>query len=315
MLIDPAGRPISYLRLSVTDRCDLRCVYCLGGAVQFVPRDRILSLEEIERAAAALIGLGIRRLRLTGGEPLLRRGLVGLAGRLAAHRGGGLDELTLTTNGTRLAEHAAALAAAGVGRINVSLDALSPDSYRRVTGGGRVAPVLEGIAAARAAGLAVRVNALALRGLIETEIDSLLAWCGGHGCDLAVIEPMPFGGPGLAPVPLAELRRSLEQRWTLRPDPFRSAGPARYVTVAETGGRLGFIAPISHGFCAGCNRLRLTATGALFPCLAAESSIDLRPALREGGDLTATIRAAIAAKPAAAPGWPGSRRALNLTGG
>lgn len=329
MLIDPFGRHISYLRFSVTDRCDLRCRYCLGETVEFVPKAETLSLEEIDTLSAVFIGLGIRRLRLTGGEPLVRRGIVGLVERLGRHvTTGALDEVTLTTNGTLLAQHAAALWAAGVRRVNVSLDSLSPETYRHITRVGRLETVLAGIFAARNAGLAVKINALALRGLIENEIDHLLIWCGRHGFDLSLIEPMPFGETGgcraSTPLPLADLRRDLERRWTLQPDDFRTGGPSRYVRVRETGGKLGFISPITHGFCGTCDRVRVTVTGRLFPCLGHEESIDLKPVLRGGSthDLERAIRAAIIAKPSHHifptldhPMRPGLARGMNLTGG
>ena len=270
----------------------------------------------------------MRRIRLTGGEPLLRRGVVGLVDRLARHVAAGrLDEVTLTTNGTRLAALAAPLRAAGLTRVNVSLDSLSPAVFRRVTGGGDLGAVVEGVFAARAAGLAVRINAVALRGVVEHEVDRLIAWCGAHGFALSLIEPMPFGGAGgcrtAAPLPLDSLRAALAARWTLRPDPVGSAGPARYVTVAETGGRLGFITPLSHAFCHSCDRVRVSATGRLFPCLGHDRSVDLKPALRVGGcdlRLDAAIRAAVARKPARHPfsldaAGDGPMRAMNVTGG
>jgi len=325
MLTDPFGRRITSLRLSVTDRCDLRCHYCLGEAVQFVPKWQILSFEEIERLTDAFIGLGIRRVRLTGGEPLVRSGLVSLVARLTRHRAAGrLDEVTLTTNGTRLARHAEALRAAGLRRINVSLDSLSPETFRRITRVGRLETVLEGIAAARAVGLAVKINTLALPSLTEAEIDSLIAWCGTQGFALSLIEPMPLGetGPCRSPAArsLVELRREIARRWTLQPDDFRSGGPSRYVTVAETGGRLGFITPMTHGFCGACDRVRISATGHLFPCLGQAASVDLRPALRGGseGALDLAIRAAIATKPQRhvfSPEFSGLARRMNVTGG
>lgn len=329
MLTDPFGRRIAYLRFSVTDRCDLRCLYCLGEDVEFVPRAETLSLEEIETMSAAFVGLGIRRLRLTGGEPLVRRGIVGLVGRLTRHvTAGALDEVTLTTNGTQLARHAEGLAAAGMRRVNVSLDTLSPETYRRITRGGRLETVLDGIFTAKAAGLTVKINAVAMRGLIEHEIDRLIGWCGDHGFDLSLIEPMPLGETGgcriAAPLPLGELRAALERRWTLRPASFRTGGPSRYLTVVETGGKLGLITPMTHGFCQTCDRVRITATGRLFPCLGHEDSVDLKPALR-GGDpavLAAAIRAAIGWKPLAhafplvtEPGREGLARGMNVTGG
>jgi len=330
MLNDGIGRRIDYLRMSVTDRCDLRCRYCLGGTATFLPRAEILSLEEIERLAGAFVRMGVRRIRLTGGEPLGRRGLIGLVDRLGRQAAAGqLDELTLTTNGTRLGPLAGALAAAGLGRVNVSLDTLSPETFRRLTGGGRIAPVLEGIVAARAAGLAVKVNAVALRGVIEDELDALVAWCGAQGCDLTLIEPMPIGPDpacraGLG-VSAAELRERLARHWTLADDPHRSGGPARYLRVAETGRRVGIIAPHRPGFCADCSRVRVSAAGRLIPCLGHEDSVDLRPFLRRSEAdvaLEGEIRAALAAKPnghafaALAAGRGGAvARRMNVTGG
>ena len=305
-LSDSFGRDITYLRLSVTDRCNLRCLYCMGDDVRFLPKAEVLSLEELERLCAAFIRLGVRKLRLTGGEPLLRPGIVDLIGRLGEYvTAGSLDDLTLTTNGTLLARHAAALAAAGVRRVNVSLDTLDAATFRRIAHHDGLADVLAGIDAARAAGLAVRVNMVALAGINDMEIDKLIAWCGEHGCDLALIEVMPLGGPGSQgdghTLTLDLVRWHVANRWTLTPIAAGTGGPGRYWQVAETGRRIGFITPLSHGFCADCNRVRVTCAGRLVLCLAQRGGIDLRALLR-GSEadqgLEAAIVAAIAAKPA-----------------
>jgi cyclic pyranopterin phosphate synthase len=301
-LTDTFGREITYLRLSLTDRCNLRCVYCMGSDVKFLPKADVLSLEEMERLCAAFIRLGVRKVRLTGGEPLLRPGVMGLIDRLGARVAAGeLDELTLTTNGTLLAKHAAGLAAAGVRRINVSLDTLDAATFRRVTQRGELADVLAGIEAARAAGLAVRINVVALAGVNDSEYDRLIGWCGDRGCDLAMIELMPFGGqPHGQYQALDPVRELLAERWTLTPADNGSGGPCRYWHIAETGRRIGFITPMSHGFCADCNRVRVTCTGRLVPCMARHGDIDLRAALRGSeadDDLEAAIFAAVNAKP------------------
>ncbi len=303
-LVDPFGRAISYLRISVTDRCDLRCVYCMPERMRFLPRDDLLTLEELERVAAAFIRTGTRRLRITGGEPLVRRGVETLIERLGARIGNGLDELTLTTNGSRLAEHAAMLAASGIRRINVSLDTLDPERFLRITRGGKLASTLRGIEAAQAAGISIKINTVALRDLNEDEFDAMLAWCGRKGHDLCLIETMPMGAVEEDRtdryLPLSLVRARLAARWTLTETAYRTGGPARYVTVGETGGRLGFITPMTHNFCESCNRVRLSCTGTLFMCLGQDDAADLRGVLRAGEDdaaLDAAIRAAIARKP------------------
>jgi cyclic pyranopterin phosphate synthase len=300
-LIDPFARPITYLRVSVTDRCDLRCVYCMAEDMTFLPKPEILTLEELDRLCGAFIDSGVRKLRITGGEPLVRRHVLSLFASLGARLGHGLDELTLTTNGTQLARHAEALARAGVRRVNVSLDTLNPERFTRLTRWGRIAQVLTGIFAARDAGLAVKINAVALRGENEDEIDDLVAWCGRHGFDLCLIETMPMGdiGPARADqyLPLSLVRARLGRRWTLDESGYRTGGPARYVTVRETGRRLGFITPMTHNFCEDCNRVRLTVTGTLFMCLGQDDSADLRTPLRRGEDLHAAIAEAISRKP------------------
>jgi cyclic pyranopterin phosphate synthase len=325
-LIDPFARPITYLRVSVTDRCDLRCVYCMAEDMNFLPRHEILSLEELEVLCGAFIDRGVRKLRITGGEPLVRRGVLTLFDALGARIGEGLDELTLTTNGTQLSRHAKALARAGVRRINVSLDTLDPDRFARLTRWGRLATVLDGLRAAQQAGLAIKINAVALRGENEHEFDAMLEWCGRQGFDLCLIETMPMGDIGASRLdqflPLSLVRSRLQERWTLDETSYRTGGPARYVTVRETGRRLGFITPMTHNFCEDCNRVRLTVTGTLYMCLGQEDAADLRAPLRNGGDLGAAISAAIARKPkghdfviARSRRTPSVARHMSVTGG
>ena len=303
-MIDPFGRAITYLRVSVTDRCDLRCVYCMSEDMTFLPKQEVLSLEELERLCAAFIRLGTTKLRITGGEPLVRREVLTLFRRLGERLGNGLDELTLTTNGTQLAKHAEALFAAGVRRVNVSLDTLDPARFASITRWGRIDKVLDGIAAAQAAGLHVKVNAVALKGVNEDEIGDMLAWCGAHGHDLCLIETMPMGDIGGDRtdqyLPLSLVRARLRQRWTLRETGYQTGGPARYFDVAETGTRVGFITPMTHNFCESCNRVRLTCTGTLYMCLGQDDAADLRRVLRAGAsddELDAAIQDAITRKP------------------
>ena len=304
-LIDGFGRSVTYLRLSVTDRCDLRCVYCMAEHMTFLPKAEVLSLEELDRVASAFVALGVKKLRITGGEPLVRKGIMGLFEALSRHlASGALQELTLTTNGTRLTEFAEGLARVGVRRINVSLDTLKPDLFRRLTRGGDVAKVIAGIEAAQAAGLAVKINAVALKNDNAAELPELIAWAHGRGLDATLIETMPLGeieGDRTDQyLSLAEFRRGLESFWTLEDIPLVTGGPARYVRVAETGGRLGFITPLSHNFCESCNRVRLTCTGTLHTCLGQDDATDLRAALRSGIDdagLIQAIRQGIDAKP------------------
>jgi len=304
-LTDAFGRTVTYLRVSVTDRCDLRCVYCMAEHMTFLPKAQVLTLEELDRIASAFVGLGVKKLRITGGEPLVRKGVMGLIEGLGRHlKSGALDEITLTTNGTQLAQFAGPLADAGVRRINVSLDTLKPDLFRRLTRGGDLAKVLGGIDAAQAAGLNVKVNAVALAHDNAGEIPALVQWAHGRGCDLTLIETMPLGEVDADRtdqyLSLETVRRELESFWTLREIPLSTGGPARYVEVAETGGRLGFITPLSHNFCEACNRVRLTCTGTLHTCLGREDAADLRAVVRAGADdaaLVAAIRAAVDAKP------------------
>ncbi|MEN2977567.1 GTP 3',8-cyclase MoaA [Tistrella sp. 25B02-3] len=303
-LTDAFGRQLRYLRLSVTDRCDLRCVYCMAARPVFMPRDQILTIEELARLAGIFMANGVRRIRLTGGEPLVRRGVMTLIERLGAAVGDGrLDELTLTTNGTRLATHAADLAAAGIRRVNVSLDSLDPDTFHRLTRGGRLNGVLDGLDRAQAAGLHVKINAVALAGVIEREVDGLIRFAHGRGMDLTLIEVMPLGETGhdrrTQFLSLDSLCNDLATRWTLTSLPDRTAGPARYLRVAETGGRLGLITPLSHRFCEHCDRVRVSVAGRLYTCLGHDGAVDLAPALRAGApDATeALIRQTLRLKP------------------
>ncbi len=307
-MIDPFGRSITYLRVSVTDRCDLRCVYCMAEDMTFLPRSELLSLEELDRLCGAFIRQGVTKIRITGGEPLVRRDVItlfrALATRLDAGPQGGLRELTLTTNGTRLARHAEALYAAGVRRVNVSLDTLDAAKFATITRWGRLDRVLDGIFAARATGLEVKINAVALRDLNEDAFDAMLAWSGTHGFDLCLIETMPMGEIGAHRsdqyLPLSLVRSRLRRRWTLAETNYSTGGPARYFDVAETGTRIGFITPMTHNFCETCNRVRLTCTGTLFMCLGQDDAADFRRVLRAGADdaaLAAAIHAAVARKP------------------
>ena len=304
-LIDGFGRAVSYLRVSVTDRCDLRCVYCMAEHMTFLPKAEVLTLEEIDRIASAFVGLGTRKIRLTGGEPLVRKGFLTLVERLARHlKTGALDELTLTTNGTRLATFAGDLARLGIKRINVSLDTLKPELFKTLTRGGDLAQVQAGIEAAQAAGLKVKINTVALAHDNAAEIPALIQWAHGRGMDLTLIETMPLGEVEADRtdqfLSLEAVRRELAGYWTLRDLPLNTGGPARYVEVAETGGRLGLITPLSHNFCEACNRVRLTCTGTLHTCLGREDAADLRAVVRADADdaaLVTAIRAAVDAKP------------------
>jgi cyclic pyranopterin phosphate synthase len=304
-MIDPFGRHISYLRVSVTDRCDFRCVYCMAEDMTFLPKADVLSLEELDRLCSAFVGLGVKKLRLTGGEPLVRKNVMSLVRGLSRHlRSGALEELTLTTNGSQLAKYAGELAQHGVKRINVSIDTLNKDKFRAITRWGDLDKVIAGLDAAQAAGLKVKINAVALRGVNEDEIDAMMQWAHGRGMDLTWIEVMPMGEIGEQRVdqylPLSLVRSRLQAHWTLQESDYRTGGPARYFTVKETGGRLGFITPMTHNFCESCNRVRLTCTGTLFMCLGQEDAADLRAVLRRSEsdeELVAAIHAAIARKP------------------
>ena len=305
ILVDPFGRHVTYLRVSVTDRCDLRCVYCMSEDMTFLPKRDLLTLEELDRVCGAFIGKGVRKIRITGGEPLVRRDITALFRSLSRHlRSGALDELTLTTNGTLLSRYAEELAGCGVKRINVSLDSLDPERFRRITRRGELAPVLGGLDAAQRAGLKVKINAVALRGVNEDEIEPMVSWAHGRGMDITFIEVMPMGDVEPERIdqylPLSVVRERLARSFTLSDTSERTGGPARYVRVAETGGRIGFITPLTHNFCESCNRVRLTCTGQLFMCLGQEDAADLRAAMRgsEGnGRLDAAIDEAISRKP------------------
>jgi GTP 3',8-cyclase len=304
-LVDPFGRTISYLRVSVTDRCDFRCVYCMSENMTFLPKADLLNLEELDRLCSAFVARGVRKLRLTGGEPLVRRGIMTLFRSLSRHLASkGLDELTLTTNGSQLSKYAHELAELGVRRINVSLDTLDADKFRAITRWGSLEKVLSGIETAQAAGLRIKINTVALKGVNEDEFAQLLHWTHERGMELTLIEVMPLGDVGEGRLdqylPLSMVRARLAERFRLEDIDYRTGGPARYVKVAETGGRLGFITPLTHNFCESCNRVRITCTGTLYMCLGQEDAADLRTPLRssEGNDLLhAAIDAAIARKP------------------
>ncbi len=308
-LVDQFQRRISYLRLSVTDRCDLRCTYCMPERQTFLPRAEVLSLDELHKLALGFIARGITKIRLTGGEPLVRRDMIELVQALGRRIGvtegtGRLEELTLTTNGTRLAEFADDLAAAGIRRINVSLDTLDRAGFARLARRDSLPQVLAGIAAARAAGLQVKINTVALKGINEAELPGLIAWAHGHGCAITLIEVMPLGKVEEDRfdhyLPLSIVRDRLERLWTLTPSTYRSGGPARYFTVEQTGGQLGLITPLTDNFCEGCNRIRVTATGQLFACLGGTEQVDLRAALRSPAPepaLTAALDLAMRIKP------------------
>ena len=304
-LVDPFARAITYLRVSVTDRCDFRCVYCMSEHMSFLPKADLLTLEELDRLCSAFVAKGVRKLRLTGGEPLVRRGIMTLVSSLSRHlKTGALDELTLTTNGSQLVKYAAELKSHGVERINVSLDTLDPDKFRAITRWGELDKVIAGIDAAQAAGLKVKINAVALKGVNEDELADLVAWAHGRGMDITLIEVMPLGDIGDDRLdqylPLSMVRARLAERFTMDEIDYMTGGPARYVRVKETGGRLGFITPMTHNFCESCNRVRITCTGTLFMCLGQEDAADLRAPLRasEGNDLLyAAIDEAILRKP------------------
>ncbi len=305
-LIDPFARPISYLRVSVTDRCDFRCVYCMSENMTFLPKADLRTLEELDRMCSAFVGLGVEKLRITGGEPLVRKGIMTFFRAMKRHLdSGALKELTLTTNGSQLRKHAAELADCGVRRINVSLDTLDAKKFAEITRWGRLDQVLDGIAAAREAGMRVKINAVALKGFNEDELFQLVDWCGAEGHDLTFIEVMPMGDLGNEDRldqywSLKDLRKRLAERFTLTDLAERTGGPARYVRLEETQQKLGFITTLTHNFCESCNRVRLTCTGELYMCLGQEDMADLRGPLRASGEdavLEAAIRAAIARKP------------------
>jgi cyclic pyranopterin phosphate synthase len=329
-LIDAHGRRISYLRVSVTDRCDFRCVYCMPEKMRFLPRPEVLSLEELDRLCSAFVGLGARKLRLTGGEPLVRRDFMALVQSLSRHlRSGALEELTLTTNGSQLARYAEGLAACGVRRVNVSLDTLDPERFARLTRGGDLARVLEGLQAARTAGLRVKINAVALADENRRDLPALIAFAHGQGFDVSLIETMPLGevdGDRIEQyVSLAAVRDDIAAIWTLEPAAYATGGPSRYVRIAETGGLVGFITPLSDHFCDTCNRVRVTCTGTLHTCLGFDEGSDLRRPLRDHPEddapLIAEIRRGLARKPLrhdfkiAQGAAPTVRRHMSTTGG
>ena len=304
-MIDPFGRAITYLRVSVTDRCDFRCRYCMAEDMTFLPKAEILTLEELDRVCSAFVRQGVKKLRMTGGEPLVRRDIMKLFRSLSRHlESGALEELTLTTNGSQLSRFAHELADLGVKRVNVSLDTLDPDKFVAITRWGKLDKVMEGLEAAKDAGLQVKINAVALKGVNDDEIDKLIAWCGDEGYDLTFIEVMPMGDIGEQRIdqywPLSMLRAELAEKWSLEEIDYRTGGPARYMRVKETGGRLGFITPMTHNFCESCNRVRLTCTGTLYMCLGQEDAADLRAPLRASDDdalLDQAILEAIGRKP------------------
>ena len=304
-IIDPFGRAITYLRVSVTDRCDFRCVYCMSEHMTFLPKRDLLTLEELDRLCSAFVRMGVRKLRLTGGEPLMRRNVMQLIQSLGRHLDGdGLEELTLTTNGSQLGRFSEGLFEAGVRRVNVSLDTLDPAKFKEITRWGRFEQVMAGLDAAQAAGLAVKINMVALRGVNDDEFDAMIAWCGERGFDLVIIEVMPMGDIGEDRLdqymPLSMVRAKIERNWTLAETDYSTGGPARYAVIEETGQRIGFITPLTHNFCESCNRVRLTCTGTLYMCLGQEDAADLRAPLRaDAGDtlLEQAVHEAISRKP------------------
>ncbi|WP_193179881.1 GTP 3',8-cyclase MoaA [Nisaea sediminum] len=305
-MLDPFGRDVSYLRVSVTDRCDFRCVYCMSENMTFLPKKDLLTLEEMDRLCSTFVGLGVKKLRFTGGEPLVRRNIMSLFRGMQRHlESGALEEVTVTTNGSQLGRFAHELYDCGVRRVNVSLDTLDPGKFQSITRWGKLDQVLEGIEIAKRAGLAIKINAVALKGVNDAELGDMLQWCGDNGYDMTVIEVMPMGDIGGEDrldqyLPLSIVRAKLSERFTLTDIPYKTGGPARYVEVAETGGRLGFITPLTHNFCESCNRVRLTCTGTLYMCLGQDDAADLRAPLRasEGNEqLIAAIEEAISRKP------------------
>jgi GTP 3',8-cyclase len=329
-LVDPFGRAITYIRVSVTDRCDFRCVYCMSEDMTFLPKRDLLSLEEMDRLCSSFVRLGTRKIRVTGGEPLVRRGIMTLFRSLSRHIADGrLDELTVTTNGSQLARYADELRDCGVERVNVSLDTLDPDKFKAVTRWGDFAQVMKGLDAADRAGLKVKINAVALKGVNDDEAPEMIAWAHGRGYDLTFIEVMPLGDIEKSRydqyLPLTELRTALSRRFTLTPSLYATGGPARYFQVSETGGRLGFITPLTHNFCESCNRVRVTCTGTLYMCLGQDDAADLRTPLRRSesdAPLEDAIRAAIARKPKGhdflierSQSHASTRRHMSVTGG
>ena len=329
-MLDPYGRPITYLRVSVTDRCDFRCVYCMAEEMTFLPKAELLTLEELETVCRRFMAVGTLKIRLTGGEPLVRRNIIQLIDNLGAEvKGGNLDELTITTNGSQLTKMADDLYRAGVRRINVSIDTLNPRKFTEITRWGDLTKVLDGLEAARSAGLEVKINAVAIKGFNDEELGDMVAWCGREGFDMTIIEVMPMGDIGNENrldqyLPVSLVRSQLAKRFTLTDLDYSSGGPARYVRVAETGRKLGFITPLTHNFCESCNRVRLTCTGMLYMCLGQDDNADLSHALREHGvdGLDEAIREAIGRKPKGHDfiidrrnSGPAVSRHMNVTGG
>ncbi|MGO4568838.1 GTP 3',8-cyclase MoaA [Rhizobium sp. 2YAF20] len=329
-LVDPFGRKVTYLRVSVTDRCDFRCTYCMSEDMTFLPRKDLLTLEELERLCVAFIDKGVSSIRLTGGEPLMRQNIMHLVRELGARvKSGELEELTLTTNGSQLSRYAAELAANGIRRINVSIDTLDPKKFREITRRGDLAKVLEGVEAARLAGIRIKINAVALKNFNEEELPDIMRWAHALGMDMTVIETMPMGEidehRADRYLPLSMFRKRLEQQFSLTDIPFRTGGPARYARVSETGGKLGFITPMTHNFCESCNRVRLTCTGTLYMCLGQTDAVDLREVLRSTDDpaaLSNAIDGAIRRKPKGhdfiidrTQNRPAIARHMNVTGG
>ena len=329
-MIDPTGRNITYLRVSVTDRCDFRCVYCMSEQMSFLPKSEILSLEELERLCSAFVDRGIKKIRLTGGEPLVRRGFMELVGSLSQHlKYGNLQELTLTTNGSQLEKYADELASKGVRRINVSIDTLNPKKFTHITRGGKLDQVKRGLVAASKAGLKIKINTVVLKDFNEDQFSRLVRWCGMQGYDITFIETMPLGNIGrdrlTQYMPVSEVRKIIERDWTLKDNNYSTGGPSRYTSVAETGQLVGFISPLSHNFCATYNRIRITCTGKLYLCLGQKDNADLRAPLRasEGNELLhSVIDEAISRKPKShefiiEPGnsGPSLNRHMSVTGG
>ena len=329
-MIDPFGRVVDYVRLSVTDRCDFRCVYCMAEDMTFLPKADLLTLEELEDITHTFISLGTRKIRITGGEPLVRRNIMQLITSLGNEvKSGRLDEVTLTTNGSQLEKMAGDLYQAGVRRLNISLDSRNPDSFKRITRWGDLGKVLAGLEAAKQVGLKLKINMVALKGVNDTEFSDMLRWCGDEGFDLTIIEVMPMGDIGSENrldqyLPLSEVKSLIEKDFTLTPSAHKTAGPARYYDVAQTGGRLGFITPLTHNFCESCNRIRMTCTGELYMCLGQDDNADLASALRNGGKdkVKDVIIDAIARKPkghdfeiSRQKSGPAVARFMNVTGG
>ncbi len=329
-MIDPIGRNITYLRVSVTDRCDFRCVYCMSEDMTFLPKQEILTIEELDRLCSIFVAKGVRKIRLTGGEPLVRRGVMELIRSLGRHlKSGDLDELTMTTNGSQLEKRAAELADNGIKRLNVSIDTLDNEKFEKITRGGKLEDVKAGLDAATRAGLAIKINTVVVKDFNEDQFSNLVGWCGDKGYDITFIETMPLGDIGgdrtTQYLPVSEVRKTLEKVWTLSDSDLNTGGPSRYTNVAETGQRIGFISPLSHNFCATCNRVRVTCTGKLFMCLGQDDDADLRFPLRasEGDELlNAAIDEAIGRKPKShefviepGDGGPALSRHMSMTGG